>query len=269
MNLFRIILAVLLVNASGIILRYFELDTYFIFLGFRFHLSAVLPFLILLNEKNLHILSVSFRKPVFKRKSIPFLWLIISLIGFFSILFIFEKIKPGDPDYFYEFGISSIFDFPLYLIWNFPQLCFLFLTLTIFSRLNRLSYFNSFIGCISLFAYELVPFNSGLNYSGIISFIFISLTASFFVTKLRNLYWFAFMIFSSVWSIILLFGSKSEIIINIFFAKEYTNWDGFFKVSKEINPYIITAFFLVILIIVFFYAVFFKKNPGNKKENIF
>lgn len=258
----------MLVNAAGIALRYFELDTYFIFLGFRFHLSAVLPFIILFRKKNLSTLFEEYRNPFFKKKFIPFLLLIISIAVLFAVLFLLNEIGPADPDYFYEFGLSSIFDFPLYLLWNFPQLSLFYLTLLIFSRVNRFHYFNSFIGCVLLFAYEMIPFNSELSYNEIISFVLVSLIASLFITKLKSIYWFTVMIFSSVWSVILLFGSKSAAVINIFFAREYDTWVGYFKGSGEINTYIILFFFLIIFIIIFMYVAIFKKNSVDKKVNL-
>ena len=267
-SLFRIIVAVLLVNAAGITLRYFGFDTYFIFLGFRFHLSAVLPFIILFKEKNLELLFKVLKKPLFKKKFLPFLWLIFSLGLLLTVLFILDKIKPGDPDYFYEFGLSSIFDFPLYLLWNFPQLCFLFMTLLLISQLNKLHYLNAFAGCILLFAYEIIPFNSKFNPVELIPFLAISLIASLFITRLQNIYWFSIIIFSSVWSIILLFGSESSTIINIFFAREYDSWEGFFKTGKDINNYVVPSFFLIMLLIVLIYVII-KKKTGGIKDSLF
>ncbi len=260
MNLFRIILSILLVNAAGITLRYFGLDTYFIFLGFRFHISCLLPFLILMDGEHLKLLSDALRKPRFRKKFMPILMVIFSLAVTIAALFLLKKIKPGDPDYFYEFGLSSIFDFPLYLVWNFPQLCFLFVTLLLFSRINKLAYINVFFGLILLFGYELIPFNSAFHPADAAAILLLLLAASFFVTRLQNIYWFAVIIFSSLWGIILLFGSSSGTLINIFFAKEYSNWDGFFSVSKEISAYVVPSFFLVLLVSIIFYALNVKKT---------
>lgn len=257
MNPIRVLLAVILVNAAGITLRYFDLTTYFIFLGFRFHLSSVFPFLFLMNEEALHIFYGSFTNPQFRKKFLPLLWIIASLAILLSFLFLLNKIKPGDPDYFYEFGLSSVFDFPLYLIWNFPQLCLLFYTLLIFSSLYRFSYINVFIGLILLFGYELIPLDSSIVPVNILPLVFLALIASFFVTRLQNIYWFAIVVFSSLWSVILLFGSKSELIINIFFAKEYSSWEGFFNVSKEISLFMIPAFFLFLLLFTAIYTFSF------------
>ena len=269
LNLFRIISAIVLTNAAGITLIYFGLDKYFIFLGFRFHLSAVLPFLFLPYGKNFHTLFEAIKKPVFKLKFLPVLWLIISLAVLLIPLYLLNKIELGDPDYFYEFGLSSIFDFPLYLIWNFPQLCLLFMTLLFISRMSSLHYLNAFIGCTLLFLYEFIPLNIEISIPEIITLISISLTACFFVTRLQNIYWFAIVIFSSVWSIVLLFGSRSASIINIFFAREYDSWEGFFKTPKTIVIYIIPAFFLILFVIVFLYAILNRKSgdEGNSPVN--
>ena len=267
-SLSRIVIAILLTNAAGFTLRYFDLDTYFIFLGFRFHLSAVLPFLLLFNAKSLYYLKQALGNPFFKKKFLPAIWLIISLILFVLGLFLLKVIKPSNPDYFYEFGLSSIFDYPLYLIWNFPQLCLLFITLVFISQLSKLHYLNALVGCILLFSYELIPLNSKFDAFTIIPFFIISVIGTFFVTKLQNLYWFGLIVFSTVWSIVLLFGSKSAVIINIFFAREYTSWAGFFIVKKEFNEYIISSFFIVLLIIVIFYTIF-KKDVGDIDDRLF
>ena len=262
LNPFRIVLSIVIVNAAGIALRYYGLDTYFIFLGFRFHLSCLLPFVILMNGENLKLLSESFRKPRFRKKFVPLFLVIISLAVTVAALYLLKKIEPGDPDYFYEFGLSSIFDFPLYIVWNFPQLCCLFLTLSIISRINKLAYVNVFFGLILLFGYELIPFNSAFHPADAAAMLLLFLTASLFVTKLQNIYWFAVIVFSSVWSIILLFGSTSGTLINIFFAREYSSWDGFLNISKELSDYVVPSFFLILLVISTVY-LFFPRQTGT------
>jgi diacylglycerol kinase len=261
-GLFRIILAVLVTATAGLALRYFEIDTYFIFLGFRFHLSAVLPFLILYNKNSISVLSEGLRRPYYKLKFLPFLWIIISLIIILSVLYFTKRLEMGDPDYFYEFGLSSIVDYPLYLIWNFPQLCLLFVSLVFISRSGRFSFLIAFISLIFLFFWEMIPFDLKINPAGFIPFISLTLIASYFITKLQNIYWFVIIVFSSVWAIILLFGSGSEIVINLFFAKEYNSWEGFLKPAKDIAAYIVPAYFLFLLIIVLLYMIFRRRNQS-------
>ncbi len=260
MNYSRIILAVLLVNAAGIALRYFELDTYFILLGFRFHLSCLVPFVMLLTKENLSELWISLKKPPFRRKIIPFFWILFSLAAVFVYFYSGKHIKQGDPDYFYEFGLSSIFDYPIYLVWNFPQMLMLFMTLLVFTKSGNLTYLKVFAGIVLLFGFEFIPLTSDFAPFSAASFILLALTASFFVTRLQNIYWFAFIIFSSVWSIILLFGSGSETVINIFFAREYSSWDGFFEAGKDYSAYIIPSFFFILLAITLFYMMLYRKK---------
>jgi hypothetical protein len=256
----RIWIAIILVNLLGVTLKYFQFDAWFIFLGFRFHLSAVLPFFILFDGQTPGDLKKIFSKPKFRKKIIPIIWLISSIIIVTGILFLLKKIKFADPDYFYEFGLSSIFDYPLYLIWNFPQSCFLFYFLFRISEKSHFRFLNVLIGLTLLFVYEFIPLNKIVDPFEIAGAILLFIIASFFVTKLQNIYWFGIILFSSIWSIILLFGSKSEEIINIFFAREYGEWDGFFNISKGLNSYIIPSFFLVLMIFVAISSVLKKQG---------
>jgi len=177
-----------------------------------------------------------------------------------AALYLLKKIELGDPDYFYEFGLSSIFDFPVYLAWNFPQLSLLFLTLMIISRSGKLSYMKVFVVLIFLFGYEMIPFDTVFHPLEAVPVIFMFLIASFFVTKLQNVYWFAIVIFSSVWSIILLFGSSKKILINLFFAREYSGWEGFFIINKAFSDYVVPSFFLVFVIIISVYSAFRREK---------
>lgn len=260
MSFSRIILAVLLVNTAGITLRYFGLDTYFIFLGFRFHLSCLIPFILLLSKENLAVLLEALKKPRFRRKIIPFLGVFLSLAFLSITMYLIRQIKPGDPDYFYEFGLSSIFDYPLYLLWNFPQLCMIFMVLAVLSGTGRIAFIKVFAGLVLLFGFEFIPFSGEFSLSSTISFLLLALTASFFVTRLQNVYWFSFIVFSSVWGAVLLFGSSSEVIINIFFAREYESWEGFFNAGRHIAPFIIPAFFFILLVITSFYVLISGKK---------
>lgn len=265
---FRIILAILVTDAAGIILRYFELDTYFIFLGFRFHLSAVIPFLILFNKNSLSIFISGLRKPYFKKKFLPVWWLLISLLILMSIIYFMKRITPGDPDYFYEFGLSSIFDYPLYLIWNFPQFCLLFVSLILIAGSNKYHFTTAFFVLVFLFGWEMIPPDLKINPVSFIPFLAIAILASFFLTRLQNIYWFTVIVFSSVWCIVLLFGSESSTVINLFFAREYHSWEGFLKTGKDIAGYIIPAYFLILLIIVLFYVII-KRDRGDIKDILF
>ncbi len=268
LSAFRVILAILLTDAVGITSKYFGIDTYFIFLGFRFHLCAVLPFLILYNKNTFPVLIAALRKPYFKKKILPLFWIFFPLIILLLVLYFLKKIDTGDPDYFYEFGLSSIFDYPLYLIWNFPQLCLLFVTLISISGINKNHFLISILVFVFLFFWEIVPVDLKINPLTFIPFISMALIASFFVTILQNIYWFAITVFSSIWCIIILFGSSSSTLINLFFAREYDSWEGFLNTGKEFTAYIAPAYFLLLFLVILFYVIL-KGHKGDIKDKLF
>jgi hypothetical protein len=49
-KIWKLILALIIVNAAGLCLRFFNLSTYIIIIGFRFHLSFILPFIIVFRS---------------------------------------------------------------------------------------------------------------------------------------------------------------------------------------------------------------------------
>ena len=115
----RLVIAVLAVSAAGIVLRYYNLDTYIIIIGFRFHISLILPFLIVFRKSQLSFIKQIFVAPHHKRTVLPLLWVLLPVIIVTGVLFLIHKIDIGDPDYFYEFGLSSIIDYPIYLLLEF------------------------------------------------------------------------------------------------------------------------------------------------------
>ena len=67
----RLIIAVLTVNAAGLALRYFNLDTYVILIGFRFHISLIIPFFIVFRKDQLPFIKKVFVDPHHKRTLLP------------------------------------------------------------------------------------------------------------------------------------------------------------------------------------------------------
>ena len=107
-NIWRLISAIIIVNASGLTLRYFNLNPYMIIMGFRFHLCLALPLLIILNPNFIHYVKISFLKPKSIKPLFPLCLIILPLLMEAGGLYYLQKIDVGDPEYFYEFGISSI-----------------------------------------------------------------------------------------------------------------------------------------------------------------
>lgn len=236
----RLAAAVLIVDAVGFVLKYFGLDTYLILFGFRFHLALVLPFIIVLKKEQLSNLKQSFTNPEYKKFGSVFLLFFTINVLIISVLLLLGKIEVGDPEYFYEFGISSIVDYPVYLIWNAFQLIILFSFLKSVSLSFQKNYFVLVFTVILIFIYEFILLqNFSIDYSAAASFIIMSFIVSLVVISFNNIYLFVFIIFSLLWINILAFGSSSQVLINLLFAANYDLWEGFFTVEKIFSKFII------------------------------
>ncbi len=257
LKLFPLLLAVIAVNAVGILLRYFKLDTYVVLIGFRFHISFILPLLIVFREDQLAFIKQIFVDPYHKRTVLPIMWILFPLIIVAGILYYLHKVEVGDPEYFYEFGLSSVVDYPVYLLWNFPQLFCFFIFLALAATVSEKKFLLiSFISFLT-FCFELVPFSTrNINYFNIISLLFFSLSLGLLIKYFQNIYWFAIVVFSILWLHFLVFGSGSEEIIHLLFASQYSSWGGFLETQKFFVPYLLPAqsalTFILILISSFF-----------------
>ena len=250
-KLYPVIFAVVAVNIAGIVLRYFNLDTYIIIVGFRFHLSFVLPFLIIFRTYQLTFIKKLFTEPHFKKTILPLLWILLPVVLIIAVLFLLKKINIGDPEYFYEFGLSSIVDYPIYLLWNFPQIIMLFIFLTVSSTLYNKKIIIPFFLIIFLFLFELIPIGSiKFSATGILSLGLIAITSGLIIKYFQNIYWFAIFIFSVFWLYFLCFGSGSEAIINLLFAARYNSWEGFFSGNKNIVQYLLPVQLLLTFLLV-------------------
>lgn len=249
MNFSRLASAVLIVDAVGFVLKYFALDTFLIFFGFRFHLALVLPFIVVFNKDLLSNLKQSFSNPEYKKLGRLFLFFLAINVLFISVLLLFDKIEVGDPEYFYEFGISSIIDFPVYLIWNAFQLIIFFSFLkSVFLSFQK-NYFVLTFTVIFLFIYEFIPLqNFSIDYNAAASFIIMSFIVSLLINSFNNIYFFVFIIFSLLWINILAFGSSSQVLINILFAANYDLWEGFFTVENIFSKFILPVNLFLFLV---------------------
>ncbi|MFO7446819.1 MAG: hypothetical protein R6W90_10660 [Ignavibacteriaceae bacterium] len=273
LSLSRIIFSVLAVNIIGLILRYFEYDTYLIILGFRLHLSFVLPLLILYPDNFFNVIKDAVKYPLFNRKFLPVVWIVLSFGIILAILFLMGRSEISDPEYFYEFGLSSIFDYPVYLIWNFPQFLLLFSYLLISTFKSKIKFLPVFVIIIFLFLYEFVPLDfreydlKGFDYIPIIELILTGVSAGIFLHFYSNVYWFTFLFFSALWLNLLAFGSKSGTMINILFAAQYSEWEGFFTVNKDLNPYILSSQ-LILLIVMLLISIPLSSKRVQPSETV-
>jgi hypothetical protein len=262
---YQLTAGILITNVAGFFLRYYKFDTYFILIGFRFHISLFLPFLLLLYKADLHFIKSFFVSPSYKRYSIIIIIVIIPLLIIYLSLYLSRNLEMGDPDYFYEFGLSSIVDYPVYLVWNLPQLFMLFLFLN--SVKEKYQFIKITLLVILLFAFEFVPINEKPNYLSLAGLLLSSFIIALLVTNFRNIYLFAISVFSIFWFIILSFGNPSKELINILFAARYEAWEGFFEVSKKFTDYVIPAYLGIVLLTLFLLRFTISKNKPVQTKN--
>lgn len=261
LKLFPLLLAVTAVNAGGILLRYFQLDPYLILVGFRFHISFILPLLVIFRKDQAAFIKQIFLDPHHKRTVLPLLWILFPVIIVLGVLYYLHKVDIGDPEYFYEFGLSSVVDYPIYLLWNFPQLFCLFIFLALTSTASGKKFLLVFFISFLTFSFELVPFSlKSINYFNLASLVFISLCFGLLIKYFQNIYWFAIVVFSIFWLYFLIFGSGSEEIIHLLFASQYSGWDGFLKVQKWFSPYLLPAQLIITFILILISSFFRRKR---------
>jgi hypothetical protein len=259
----RFLLALVLVNAIGFALKYFELDTFIILLGFRFHLGAVIPLLIVIKKEHLSLMKDSLLHPSFKHVGRVILTFLFTNLLFLSVLFLTNKVEIGDPEYFYEFGLSSIADYPIYLIWNSIQLILLYLFFSIIHKSFKNSFFIIIVSAILIFAYEFIPLRKMIfQYESIAAFILLCLILTVTIKFLNNVYIFVLLLFSTIWFGLLSFGTSSSTLVNLFFAANYNSWEGFLTVDKIVSDFIIPINFFLILVTLIILSLATKRKSS-------
>lgn len=259
----RLLIAVIFVNAIGFVLKYFELDTFVILLGFRFHLSAVLPILIVLKKEHLSLIKEAFLHPPFANVGRVILIILFTALLYLSVLFLTNKIEIGDPEYFYDFGLSSIVDYPIYLVWNFIQLLCLYFFFLIIHKSFKNSFIVILVSTILIFSYEFIPVKKNIfNYESIVAFVLLCLILTVTIKFFNNVYLFVVLLFSIIWLSLLSFGTSSSLLVNLFFAARYAEWEGFFAVDKNISGFVIPASYLLILISLLILSLIRKRNTA-------
>jgi hypothetical protein len=71
-----------------------------------------------------------------------------------------------------------------------------------------------------------------------------------------------------MWLAILAFGSSSKTLINLLFASQYDNWDGFFDVIKEYTSFILPVYFGIALIIACIACLLLKRQDQSTDTGI-
>ncbi len=255
-----IILPVVIVNIIGFLLRVNGLDTYCILSGFRLQLSFVLPFFIALNEDGLSLIKNALTRPSYNKNWQPLFWIFFPFIVLSAVLYFAKIINVGDPEYFYEFGLSSVFDLPIYFLWNFPQLLLFALYLVMIRPYLKGKTAAASLVIIALMAYRFIPFGKGkFDYPDFSVLVFAALSAGLVVKYFMNIYWFCIVFFMIFWLNLLAFGTNSQIMLHMLFAAEYDKWEGFFDVGRAFYRFILPAQ-LIITFTVILMSSFTVKN---------
>lgn len=260
-----IILIILITNILGYTLRYFGLETYFVLLGFRFHLSSLLPLLILIKKENRQKVKIHFKKFELGKISKTLIWILLAAAVIIIVLFITTNAEFVEPEYFYEFGLSSIVDYPIYLIWNLPQIIFLYIFLSFIKQNFERKFAAITLVLFTLFLFELIPApKHNLIPFNLITYLIIVISLSISFLRFDNIYRFGIYLFSIFWIAVLIFGSSSKELIHLFFATQYSGWDGFIEINKNIIQFVFPFFYLMNLLILIWMTDHPKKNNAVK-----
>ena len=262
---FLFVLILLIVAGGGVLSEFlFERDANIIILGFRINIPLLIgSALVIWAEGERYLKEIlSWRE---HNKTGLILFFVLLIYGVITgALMQFTKSKFTEPDYFYELGLSSIIDFPVYLVWNMPILISLAGILGYFRKRLKASYIFGFILLLLILLTEYYPF----NFKGIVpekqiivpAFILLTLTIFY---KVRNTYLYGGILFSAVWINVILFGTNSATVTKLIIAKNFDKWDGFIILAKEFTDYVQPAAFILITIVLLFFK---KKKPEENSS---
>ena len=243
--LIKLFLSAIITAVFIFVTRLFAMSPFIIILGFRFHVCFVIPGLFFMNTAIENV----FRVETIKWGRLTGLICVYVLFSASTFALIPAKLATfHQGDNFYELGVSSVFDFPIYFLWNLPQFIMLYYTLKTINTLKLpflfLSLFLLIIAASQFFPpVTPFPFWTLGEVSGIIIIVLV------LVYKSANWLEFSFLLFFICWSVILLFGTENEMMVKLFLGKNYTTWDGFFR-SKMLTVEILRSAYLGMMLIV-------------------
>jgi hypothetical protein len=263
------VILIIFVNVCGFLLKLYGFDRHIVLLGFRFHISLLIPLFLLFRgsafEKVKNSLSVFSIRKFFT----VFLFAVLPPLLIVGGLYLINGIELSDPDYFYELGLSSIVDYPVYLIWNAPQLIILGLFLKVITSGKKYKFPLILPAVISLFAFELIPAGKeNFRLISVLDFAMASVLFSLFFSRINNVYYMALYTFTVLWSHVLLFGTGVKALVNLLLAKNYDTWEGFFTVTiKSISMYtFLLQAGISLILLLFMLVLFYKKDKFQAAE---
>lgn len=250
--------SLLLINICGFLSELFELNFFIILLGFRFHFSVLIfAAFIFMFRKEFDVRPILLNKN-FTKSWQTFLLTLLPILILAATAYLLGFVKYKEPEYFFELGLSSLIDLPIYFIWNLPQLIILFLWFELISKKIN----NNFLFLIAptILLYKIIPTGDAeFNLIQAMEIFAASFLFALLFKKERNIYTRTIVAFVAVWLIVLLHGSNDSTVIKIFLASQYESWEGFLFEAKTEAAYISLVSFLVCSFL------FLKKEV---KENI-
>jgi len=251
------LLLLFILTGMNFAFRYFNLPNYFFVAGFRFYGIVFLAGIFLFFSQGNELFKEMVKSFSLKNNFQVLISILLPPILIIGMLFFLKKIDVGDPDYFYELGLSSIVDFPIYFVWNFPQLLLLYTLLQTVESSFRIKIVPNLLLLFFFFSPEFFNFKKiTIDIFSILSYVVFLSATTFLIYKRKNAFTFILYFFTTVWLALLLFGSKSETLLQTFLAKTYTGWEGFFDIDKKYTLFILPAYFLLS----FFGVLFLKKE---------
>ncbi len=250
--LFLLIIIVITV-AIQFLLSFLDLPGFIIIAGFRFHAAIIIPIIFFLLRSNSEPLIDSLKN--FSLKGLVF-GILVSFFSLFSVLgylFFTQNISYKEPDLFYELGLSSIVDFPIYFIWNFVEIFVLSTLINKFFNDSRFGQILVFIFLLIIFSPEHYKYQKDeFNYISSIEFFISFVIVSIVVIRFKSIYTISIILFFLFWLGLLVFGTESITLVKLFFGKNYTEWNGFFIVNKIFKPYTFLTYLSIISLIFLF-----------------
>jgi len=247
-----LLFAALITNIIGYLIKTNNLSEIIFIAGFRVHFtSIILVFFIPILIKNINIKDLIL--PTFNNQMKKYILLFIShlliyvtIITLLSVCNIVE-IKFADPNYLHEFGLSSIIDFPVYLIWNFPNAFIILLFFMAIRENTDDSKINALLKMTIIYLYTIIPYSGKrINIEFLISEILFMLLLLFYIIIMikyyKNIYFVYISVFTILWLFCLIFGTESSLWINLFFARNYNSWEGILHLNSKYNIYNLVLF---------------------------
>lgn len=244
---FVLISSLVISNFLGFLLLSFGYLPIVNILGFRFYLPIIVTTL-LIAIFGKHLLKIEHIKPYLTFNLLRDFFQIIVIFLVAGLIFFIFPHQFSEPDWMFEFGFSSIVDFPLYFIWNAPQILLLLYILSFLRKDSSGKYLAYiFLPLLNVFHFiasnEILP--TLLNSASLLLYTYFFI---FHIRKFQSLPSLCIVAFTIPWLIFLLSGIENPTIIKILYASNPVSWNGFMQNSQLNNYFTLICFSALIIV---------------------